>query len=97
MAVSMINDSRNFRFSILDFRLAIQNLKSTIQNSQRGQSAIEYAVAVTVLVAALVGMSVYMKRALSGKWRQVGDSFGYGRQYDPCATSVDGGPSEKSC
>jgi len=23
-----------------------------------------------------------VKRAISGRWRQAGDSFGYGRQYD---------------
>jgi len=52
----------------------------------RGQSAIEYAVLIAVAAAALVGMSVYTKRALDGKWRGVGDSFGYGRQYDPVST-----------
>jgi Flp pilus assembly pilin Flp len=53
-----------------------------------GQSAIEYAVLIAVVVAALVGMSVYTKRALMGKWRTVGDSFGYGRQYEPRVTQV---------
>jgi len=54
--------------------------------TKRGQSAIEYAVLIAVVAAALVGMSVYTKRALAGKWRGVGDSFGYGRQYDPLST-----------
>jgi len=46
-----------------------------------GLSTIEYAVLIAVIVAALVGMSVYLQRSLSGKWRSVGDTFGYGRQY----------------
>lgn len=51
-----------------------------------GFLAIEYAVLLAIIVAALVGMSVYLKRALSGKWRDVGDAFGYGRQYEPKIT-----------
>lgn len=57
----------------------------------RGQSAVEYAVVIAVVAAALLGMSVYAKRALSGKWRQVGDAFGYGRQYEPGMTVISGG------
>lgn len=52
------------------------------------QSAIEYAVLVAVMVAALISMAVYTKRALSGKWREVGDRFGHGRQYEPGRTVV---------
>jgi len=54
----------------------------------QGQSAIEYAVLAAIVAAALVGMSVYTKRALAGKWRAVGDTFGYGRQYEPGITVV---------
>jgi Flp pilus assembly pilin Flp len=57
------------------------NLKS------RGITAIEYAVLVAVIAAALVGMSAYLKRSLGGKWRSVGDSFGQGRQYAPDITT----------
>lgn len=52
----------------------------------RGQSMIEYAVLIAVTAAALLGMSIYTKRALSGKWRAVGDTFGSGRQYEPGVT-----------
>jgi len=55
---------------------------------RKGQTALEYAVVIAVVVAALVGMSVYVKRAMSGKWRQVGDTFGYGRQFEPGKTAV---------
>lgn len=54
----------------------------------RGQTAVEYAVLLVVVVAALLTMAVYAKRALTGKWREAGDTFGYGRQYEPQATTV---------
>lgn len=48
----------------------------------RGVSAIEYSLIVAVVVAGLLGMQFYMKRAISGRMRQAADTFGYGRQYD---------------
>ncbi len=50
---------------------------------KRGAFTIEYAFLIAIIVAALIGMSVYLKRSLCGKWRTVGDTFGYGRQYEP--------------
>jgi hypothetical protein len=47
-------------------------------------------VLIAVAAAAFVGMSLYTMRAASGRFRQVGDTFGYGRQYDPKVTT---GPS----
>ncbi len=57
-----------------------------MKNLKRAFSVLEYAVLVAVIVATLIGMAVYFKRALSGKWREVGDSFGFGRQYQPGVT-----------
>ncbi len=54
----------------------------------RGQSVFEYAVCVAVIAAMLLGMAVYVKRGLCGRWRQVGDVFGYGRQFEPDKTVV---------
>lgn len=55
---------------------------------RKGQATVEYAVAIAVITAALLGMAIYTKRALTGRWRSVGDTFGFGRQYDPQATTV---------
>ncbi len=55
---------------------------------RRGSLSIEQAALIAVVVAAAVGMSVYMMRALCGRWRQVGDSFGFGRQYEAGKTVV---------
>ena len=48
----------------------------------RGSFSMEYAVLVVIVAAAMVGMAIYMKRALMGKWRVVGDTFGHGKQYE---------------
>lgn len=56
----------------------------------RGFSAIEYAFLIAIVVAGLIGMSVYTKRAIMGKWREAADTFGFGRQYDPGVTQVIG-------
>ena len=45
--------------------------------------ALEYVVLIAIIVAALIGISMYLKRAISGRWRAVGDTFGHGRQYYP--------------
>ena len=48
-----------------------------------GFSSLEYAVLIAIAAAAFVGMSLYTMRAASGRWRQVGDVFGYGRGDEP--------------
>lgn len=55
---------------------------------KKGSLTIEYAVLIAIVAAALLGMAVYLKRSLCGKWREVGDTFGHGRQYEPNATVV---------
>ncbi len=50
-------------------------------NPRRSFLSIEYAVMIAIIIAALIGISIYIKRGLSGKWREVGDTFGFGRQY----------------
>lgn len=50
-------------------------------------SLLEYALLIAIVVAALMAMAIYIKRALSGKWRSATDEyFGQGRQYDPLTT-----------
>lgn len=51
-------------------------------------SLMEYATLFVVVAAAILAMAIYTKRALGGKWREVGDSFGHGRQYEPSKTVV---------
>ncbi len=51
--------------------------------NRKAASIIEYSLLFAVEVAAILGMQFYLKRAISGSWRQAADTFGYGRQYDP--------------
>lgn len=46
----------------------------------------EYAVLIAVLVAALIGMQAYVRKAISGRWREAADSIGFGMQYEPGLT-----------
>lgn len=50
---------------------------------KKGLSAIEYAILIAVVAAAFVAMQTYVKRAISGRWRQQADSIGFGMQYEP--------------
>jgi Flp pilus assembly pilin Flp len=51
--------------------------------TRTGTFSIEYAALIVILAAALLSMALYLKRSLSGRWRAVGDTFGFGRQYAP--------------
>ena len=53
--------------------------------SERAQSTLEMAVLTAVIAAALLGMQVYMKRGISGRWRDALDSLG--SQYAPRHTT----------
>ena len=57
------------------------------QSASHGQSALEYATAVAVISAALLGMAVYLKRSISGGLRQGANSVG--EQYHPKETKSD--------
>lgn len=52
---------------------------------KKGFLTIEYAVFILTIILALLAMSIYLGRALSGRWREAADSFGFGRQYYPGA------------
>ena len=60
----------------------------TSKNSgkRRGVSSVEYAAMVLLIIAGMVVMQKYVLRSMAGHWKSVGDSFGFGRQYDPAKT-----------
>ena len=53
----------------------------------RGQSTIEYALLVVVILAAFIATSSYVKRGLQGRWKDAVD--GMGDQYDPRLSNTD--------
>jgi len=52
---------------------------------RRAQTSLEYAVLVSVVVAALVAMTIYMKRGMQGRLQQSAENIG--PQYDPEKTT----------
>lgn len=56
-------------------------------NARHGQSTIEYAFIVAVVIAACIVMQVYVKRAMMGRYSELGQSFG--QPYLPGRTIAD--------
>jgi len=54
-------------------------------NKRRGQSTLEYAVIVAVVVAGLIAMQFYIKRGLQGKLRSATDEIG--DQFSPALST----------
>ena len=55
---------------------------------------VEYVILILFVITVILVMQKYIARSMSGHWKSVGDSFGYGRQYDPnktleCGFDVD--------
>lgn len=49
--------------------------------NRKGNSSIEYAFLITLVIGALIGMQAYLKGPVCQRWRLAGDAFGFGRQY----------------
>jgi hypothetical protein len=49
--------------------------------TRKGQSTLEYAVLIVVIIAALIAMQVYLKRGVQGRMRESTDQIG--DQYSP--------------
>ena len=48
---------------------------------KKGNSSIEYAFLIALVIGALIGMQAYFKGSVCQRWRLAGDAFGSGRQY----------------
>ena len=55
-------------------------------NKKRGQSTLEYAVLVVVVVAALISIQVYVKRGIQGRMKSSADDIG--DQFSPGNTNA---------
>lgn len=51
----------------------------------KGQSTLEYAVLIVVIIAALIAMQVYLKRGVQGRMRESSDQIG--EQFSPGFTT----------
>ncbi|MFA5089044.1 MAG: hypothetical protein WC552_08460, partial [Candidatus Omnitrophota bacterium] len=50
-------------------------------NKRKGQSTVEYAILIVVIIGALLAIQVYLKRGLQGRIKQAADDIG--DQYSP--------------
>lgn len=80
------------RITLMRTRIDVDRIRRYPRTKQRssafrGQSAIEYAVLIAVVVLALVTMQIYIKRGISGKLRAAADSVG--EPYHPKQTDAD--------
>jgi Flp pilus assembly pilin Flp len=55
--------------------------------AKRGQSTLEYAVVIAVIVGALLASSVYIKRGIQGRFKQSSDDIG--EQFSPGASRYE--------
>ena len=58
--------------------------------NKKAQTILEYFVLLAFAAAVLVGMRLFMTRSLQEKYRQTGDVFGKGEQYNKGTTWVTG-------
>jgi Flp pilus assembly pilin Flp len=57
----------------------------TMNGKNKGFSILEYSLLVAVFIAAIVGMQVYLKRAVQGRLKSATDSVG--RQFSPALSN----------
>ena len=61
-------------------------MNSQKQKTKKAQSTIEYIVLLFFILGTFVIFQKYIMRAVSGRWKAVGDSIGQGKLYDPKKT-----------
>jgi uncharacterized protein (UPF0333 family) len=62
-------------------------LRMFIHLKKRGQSTLEYAVIIAVIVGALIAMQVYVKRGIQGRLRTAADDIG--ESFSPGHTTIN--------
>lgn len=54
----------------------------------KSQAILSYALLIALVVAALIAMSVYIKRRVQGGYKKSADVFGQGEQYEPFGGTI---------
>ncbi len=60
--------------------------KFFIQRRKKGQSTLEYAILIIIVLAALLSIQVYVKRGIQGRFKSAADDIG--EQFSPGNTNV---------
>ena len=50
---------------------------------KKATAMLEYSALLVLVLAGFIAMHIYISRGFAGKWKDAGDSFGSGRQFDP--------------
>lgn len=53
---------------------------------RKGQTTLEYAIVLVIIIAALLSMQIYFRRGLQGRWKDSVDQVG--EQYNPGTTNA---------
>ncbi|MCA9398115.1 MAG: hypothetical protein KC618_00070 [Candidatus Omnitrophica bacterium] len=56
------------------------------RRQKKGQSTLEYAILVIIIMGALLSIQVYIKRGVQGRWKKAADDIG--DQFSPGNTNV---------
>ncbi|MCK5494207.1 MAG: hypothetical protein KAJ14_13940 [Candidatus Omnitrophica bacterium] len=56
-----------------------------VKDMRKAIAFIEYVSLILAISIALLAVQFYLKRAVSSNWKETGDVFGHGRQYEPPA------------
>jgi len=54
----------------------------------KSQSVLVYAVLIAVISLGMIVMFKYVRNSIQGKYRQAGDTYGAGKQYEPGGTNI---------
>ena len=63
--------------------------KGKYKPGKKGQSILDYVIFLTVVIAALLIIGLYVRNSLSGKIREGADVFGQGETYLPNVNGVN--------
>lgn len=65
---------------------SINMIRQRFLKNIRGSSVIEYIILIVMLLTAILVMQKQIARGFFGRWKNLGDTFGHGEQYDPTTT-----------
>lgn len=61
-------------------------MSTKIRKLLKGQALFEYVMLLIFVISAFLIFQKYIVRAMSGRWKSVGDTIGHGLLYDPTET-----------
>ena len=63
--------------------------KNRKEPKNKSQMILEYALLIAVVVAAIIAMSIYLRRRIQGSYKKSADVYGFEEQYEPFGGTVE--------